>query len=186
MKLLLIDNHDSFTYNLLNFLREITPNITIVTYSDLVTPEVSAFDKILISPGPGRPEEYPKIRKVFLENTNKPILGVCLGHQILAQTFGAKTENISPVHGQPREISLTEPARIFKDLPPVFVGGLYHSWTVSKQNFPDTLQITAFSRPEKYIMAIQHRKFPFFGLQFHPESYISEYGRKILENFLNL
>ncbi len=186
MKILLIDNHDSFTYNLLELLRKFLPekNIALKTYSEFQNHR--DFDKIVISPGPGNPREYPKIIELFKQYPRKPIIGVCLGHQIMALAFGAKMENIPPVHGQPRKISLREPVNIFRNIPKTFQVGLYHSWLVSKDNFPEELRILATSHPEDYIMAIKHKSFPYFGLQFHPESYISEFGDQILSNFLEL
>lgn len=188
MKILLLDNYDSFTYNLVHALHDAgAQDVTVVRNDRIDLDAVAAFDKIILSPGPGIPEEagllLPLIRRYA---PSKPILGVCLGHQAIGQVFGARLENLSDVfHGVQTPIRLTatdEP--LFAGLTGEFTAGRYHSWVVSREGFPDdTLQVTAES-PDGYIMALRHRTYPAHGIQFHPESILTPVGEKIIRNFL--
>ena len=146
---------------------------------------VEIFDKVIISPGPGLPEDFPNIFKLLDRyHKAKAILGICLGHQAIAQYFGASLINISPVvHGQGHQTDFLDKSKLFKDLSDTSQVGLYHSWAVSGINFPDELKITA--RAENgMIMGIASRVYNIFGIQFHPESHITEYGFEILSNFI--
>ncbi len=188
MKILLVDNYDSFTYNLVHALRDAGARDVTVVRNDRIEPDaVAAFDKLVLSPGPGIPEEagllLPLIRRYA---PTKPILGVCLGHQAIGEVFGARLENLSDVfHGVQTSVRLTvadEP--LFAGLTSEFTAGRYHSWVVSREGFPDdTLQVTAES-PDGYIMALRHRTYPVHGIQFHPESILTPVGEKIIRNFL--
>ncbi|OOF69454.1 anthranilate synthase component II [Rodentibacter caecimuris] len=184
--ILLIDNHDSFTYNLVELIRSLSVPFDVVDVDDLELTSIAKYSHILISPGPDVPRAYPQIFSM-LENIydQKSILGVCLGHQALCEFFGGRLYNLPTVrHGQKREIKVRSTSTLFFDLPERFSVGLYHSWAVENQDFPDELEITAYC-DERVIMAVQHRSLPIFGVQFHPESYMSAFGRQLLQNWLN-
>ncbi len=185
MKLLIFDNYDSFTYNIVHAVRElgIEPD---VRRNDCITlPEVAAYDKIIISPGPGIPSEagiLPELLKRYAPE--KPILGVCLGEQAIGECFGAKLENLSRVyHGIRSEISIIKPDYIFEGLPDRIEVGRYHSWVVSRENLPDCLEVTAVS-DDGNIMALRHTAYDVRGVQFHPESILTPDGMTIISNWI--
>lgn len=185
MKLLIFDNYDSFTYNIVHAVRElgIEPD---VRRNDCITlPEVAAYDKIIISPGPGIPSEagiLPELLKRYAPE--KPILGVCLGEQAIGECFGAKLENLSRVyHGIRSEISIIKPDYIFEGLPDRIEVGRYHSWVVSREDFPDCLEVTAVS-DDGNIMALRHTAYDVRGVQFHPESILTPDGMTIISNWI--
>lgn len=186
--LLIINNHDSFTYNLVDLIRQFDVPFSVVNVEQLNLDEVDNFSHILISPGPDVPNAYPQLFAMLERYQHrKSILGVCLGHQTLCQFFGAELYNLLAVrHGQARKINvLQEKSSLFAGLPAQFQIGLYHSWAVSTERFPSELEITAVD-DENVVMAIQHRYLPIYGVQFHPESYISEGGRILISNFLKV
>lgn len=184
---LLLDNYDSFTYNLLHVVKELGVTAVEVFRNDEITlDEVERFDKIILSPGPGIPEEagllLPIIRRYA---ATKSILGVCLGHQAIGQVFGAKLENLTDVyHGVQTPVSILKEDVLFKGLGREITVGRYHSWVVGREDFPDCLEITAESR-EGQIMALRHRSYDVHGIQFHPESVLTPQGKEIIRNFLN-
>jgi anthranilate synthase component 2 len=186
-KILLLDNYDSFTYNLAGLLRnhgKVTFNI--IRPEELVFEEVRFFDKILFSPGPGVPDESPVMfRLLELFQKTKPILGICLGHQAIGAFFGAAIENLDRViHGQERKLSILYPDHyLFRGIEDNNVVGLYHSWVVGKEKFPEEMQILALSE-EGLIMAIAHKTYDICGLQFHPESIITVSGQKMIDNWI--
>ncbi|MBN6069609.1 anthranilate synthase component II [Aggregatibacter actinomycetemcomitans] len=185
MSLLIINNHDSFTFNLVDLIRRLVVPFQVVNVEDLDLGAVENFSHLLISPGPDVPRAYPQLF-VLLEryHQRKSILGVCLGHQMLCEFFGAALYNLpSPRHGRAKLLHLVSDSPLFKNLSPTFQIGLYHSWAVSEAHFPAQLQITARCS-DNIIMAMQHKTLPIYGVQFHPESYISEYGEQILQNWL--
>ena len=187
--LLIIDNYDSFTYNLVQYLGEMGADMKIFRNDEIT---VDAIDndlkpeKILISPGPGTPDKAGislEVLKRFAEKL--PILGVCLGHQALAQHFGGRVVRApKPVHGKSVEI-IHDGKTIFEELPATFNVGRYHSLIVERESLPDSLEISATS-PDGLIMGLRHRSLPVEGVQFHPESILTEHGKKLLQNFLNL
>ena len=186
MKLLIFDNYDSFTYNIVHAVRQlgIEPD---VRRNDCITlDEVDAYDKIIISPGPGVPSEagiLPDLLRRYAPL--KPILGVCLGEQAIGECFGAKLENLSRVyHGIRSTISITTPDYLFEGLPDRIDVGRYHSWVVSREDFPECLEITAMS-DDGNIMALRHREFDVRGVQFHPESILTPDGMTIISNWIN-
>lgn len=188
MKLLVLDNYDSFTYNLVQIVREITGGPVDVFRNDKITLEaVAAYDKILLSPGPGLPEEsgiLMDLIKVYAPS--KSILGVCLGEQAIGEVFGGKLENLSNVfHGVSSSCSLTDvKSALFEGPPSSFSVGRYHSWVVSKDGFPtEQLEVTAEDE-HGYIMGLQHKTYDVQGVQFHPESVLTPVGRQIMENWL--
>lgn len=188
MKILLLDNYDSFTFNLFQLVGEISGSMPDVFRNDKITLEnVKQYDKILLSPGPGLPHEagiMPELVKEFA--ATKSILGVCLGHQCIGEVFGAKLENMQRVcHGFGVETEITAPDEtIFQNVPPNFVSGRYHSWIVSRENLPAELEITA-TDAENRIMALRHKNLDVCGIQFHPESILTPDGATIIKNWLN-
>lgn len=188
MKLLVIDNYDSFTYNLVHIVRELGYDPPVWRNDQFDIAEVAAFDKILLSPGPGVPSEaglMPEVIKRYA--SGKDILGVCLGHQAIAEAFGAEIYNLDSVlHGIADTCLLAkEKDAIFEGLPPQFKVGRYHSWSVVPQSCNDTtgLLITALdSRGE--VMAMRHRELKVRGVQFHPESILTENGKQLMKNWL--
>jgi len=189
MKILVVDNYDSFTYNLVQYIWNITGELPDVVRNDAISlEEVDQWDVIILSPGPGLPADagiMPQIIQTYFNK--KPILGVCLGHQAIGEAFGAALNNLSKVyHGVSSVISalnINEP--LFKDLPTHFEVGRYHSWAVRKDSLPEDLVILSQDE-EGEIMAMKHHSFPVYGVQFHPESIMTPFGKKIIENFLRL
>jgi len=187
IKVLLVDNHDSFTYNLAELLRS---NRKIIFHirkvESLVFEQISAYDKILISPGPGIPREHPALFRILTTyGHKKSIFGICLGMQAIASYFGGRLYNLdNVVHGQVKWIKLTSCGhRIFSSFPEQFEAGLYHSWAVSPEDFPGDLSIIALSE-DGIIMGLAHQSLDICGVQFHPESIMTSFGQKILDNWV--
>ena len=191
MKILVFDNYDSFTYNLVHLVEKILHEKVEVHRNDQVALEkVKEYDKIILSPGPGIPSEAGLLLPLIKEYAaTKSILGVCLGHQAIGEAFGGKLENLSTVyHGiaTPIKVKSKKSGRIndvFNGLPDTLEVGRYHSWVVSKENFPDVLEITAESE-NGLIMGLQHKTLDVQGVQFHPESVLTPDGEKMLRNWL--
>ena len=186
-KILIFDNYDSFTYNLLHTVQSLGHSDVDVIRNDRMTlEEVERYDKIILSPGPGLPEEagllLPLIERYA---ATKCILGVCLGHQAIGQLFGAQLKNIPHVfHGVQTPAQIVAEDYLFAGLPEEMEVGRYHSWIVSSENFPSELQITALDK-EGTIMALRHRTLDLHGVQFHPESILTPQGTAIIRNFLD-
>ena len=192
MKILVLDNYDSFTYNLVQMVEQIVEQIVgkefvyVFKNDEISLEEVEKYDKIILSPGPGVPSEAGILLDVIREFApKKPILGVCLGLQAIAEVFGGKLINLNNVyHGVGISTAIIEDnAKIFRGLPSEIITGRYHSWAVDSHDFPEELQITAVDE-QGIIMALQHRKYDVHAVQFHPESVLTPCGEKILENFL--
>lgn len=187
MKLLVFDNYDSFTYNLVHLVEKILHQKVDVYRNDQIPLDrVKDYDKIILSPGPGIPEEAGLLLPLIKEYAPfKSILGVCLGQQAIGEAFGGKLTNLSKVyHGIATPCTIVkEDARLFKGLPEEIVVGRYHSWVVSKENFPDDLEITAVDENDM-IMALQHKTYDVRGVQFHPESVLTPMGEQIIGNWL--
>ena len=185
MKLLILDNYDSFTYNIVHAVRELGVEPTVRRNDRITLDEVDAFDKIIISPGPGIPSEagiLPQLLERYAES--KPILGVCLGHQAIGERFGARLRNLPQVyHGIRSTITVTVPDYIFAGLPEHLEVGRYHSWVVDSKGLPDCLEVTAVS-PDGEIMAMRHRTLDVRGVQFHPESILTPQGLTIIKNWI--
>ncbi len=186
MSILLLDNYDSFTYNLLHILKELGAQVEVHRNDKITLDEAGRFDKIVLSPGPGIPEEagilLPLIKRYA---PTKSILGVCLGEQAIGQTFGASLINLPHVHhGVCSDIRVTADEALFDGLGRSFRAGRYHSWAVSKENFPDCLEITAEDIKDGQIMGLRHREYNVRGIQFHPESVLTPKGKQIIENWL--
>ena len=186
-KIVVIDNYDSFTYNLVHYLEDLNCQVTVFRNDEFDINELQQFDKILLSPGPGIPDEAGLLKEVIKTYaSSKSILGVCLGQQAIGEVFGGSLTNLEKVyHGVATNIKITNPDdTLFKDLPSEFEVGRYHSWVVSNENFPNDLIIT--SKDENgQIMSLKHNKFDVRGVQFHPESVLTPNGKKILENWVN-
>lgn len=186
MKILLLDNYDSFTYNLLHVVKELgATDVEVIRNDQITLDEVARFDKIILSPGPGIPEEAGMLLPIIKEYaTTKSILGVCLGHQAIGQAFGATLVNLSEVcHGIQTPIDIIGEDRLFDGLGRELPVGRYHSWVVGDEDFPNCLEVTARSR-EGQIMALRHRLYDVHGIQFHPESVLTPQGKTIIRNFL--
>ncbi len=188
-RILVFDNYDSFTYNLVHLVEKITHTKVDVYRNDKIALEkVKEYDKIILSPGPGIPEEAGMLLALIKEYAaTKSILGVCLGHQAIGQAFGGELINLSTVyHGVATPINiLNSKSQILKDLPDEVEVGRYHSWIVSDENFPDELEVTARDE-NNYIMALQHKKYDVQGVQFHPESVLTPCGEQIMRNWLSI
>ena len=194
MNIVIIDNYDSFTYNLAHLVRELGTTVTVYRNDQFELSQLEQFDKILLSPGPGVPSEAGLLLDVIKTYAGrKPMLGVCLGHQAIGEYFGAKLENLAEVfHGISTEGTVlshatisTDQRNLFSGLPNRIMMGRYHSWVISKDGFPSCLEITAES-DEGQIMAIRHRTFDIYGIQFHPESVLTPDGRTIIANWLKM
>ena len=187
MKILLLDNYDSFTFNLLHLVEQFDGvEVSVFRNDELSLEEVSAFDKIILSPGPGLPKEAGiMISLIEKFSSVKPILGVCLGHQAIAEFFGAKLFNLDEVqHGISSLTTVTDTSeKIFKNIPQQFKTGRYHSWMVDKNELPSSLKITAVDGQQN-IMALRHKTLDVCGVQFHPESVLSEYGKTLIGNWV--
>ena len=186
MKIALIDNYDSFTYNLVHLVRSLGTDVDVIKNDRFRLGDLVAYDKILLSPGPGLPSEAGLLLDVIKEYAGKKsILGVCLGHQAIAETFGARLKNLGNViHGISSPCRPTADDMLFRGLPTEFKVGRYHSWVVVKENLPACLEVTAMSDDEE-IMSIRHREYDVRGIQFHPESVLTPTGGEIMKNWLD-
>lgn len=191
MRILLIDNYDSFTFNLLHLIRKVcdaSDTVEVIPNDQIDVCRAATYDSIFISPGPGVPEEAGNILQIIKKlSPSKPILGICLGHQAIAQAFGATLCCMKhPLHGIQTNIRITDHTCIFRNLGDELpAAGHYHSWLVDNRSFPDVLQITAVDE-DGSIMALSHKYYPVHGVQFHPESYMTREGDTIVRNFLNI
>lgn len=189
MNILLIDNYDSFTYNLSQYLEEEggeDVEVTVWRNDQFDIDDVERFDKIVLSPGPGVPDEAGLLKAVIRRYApTKPILGVCLGEQAIGEVFGAEIYNLNTVfHGIQSSVRIVASDYIFDNLSDSIKVGRYHSWVVGKEDFPAELEVTAVS-DEGQVMALKHRRYDVHGIQFHPESILTPEGRTIIRNFIN-
>ena len=187
MKVVIIDNYDSFTYNLAHLVKELGAEVTVFRNDQFQLRELDRFDKIILSPGPGIPSEAGLLMDVIRKYAGrKPMLGVCLGHQAIGEAFGAKLTNLSEVyHGVATPCTQFGNDPIFEGLPKRIELGRYHSWVVDKSGFPDCLDITAVS-DDGQIMGLKHKNYDIRGIQFHPESVLTPDGKKMIQNWLEL
>ncbi len=187
MKILILDNYDSFTYNLVHMVEKITGTFPAVFRNDEITLEdIEEYDLIMLSPGPGIPDEAGILKKAIRTYAGKkPIFGVCLGLQAITEVFGGTISNMNEVfHGVATQMNVTKDDTVlFKNIASNFPAARYHSWIASKENFPDDLEITALD-DEGGIMAIRHKEYPISAVQFHPESILTEVGEDIVRNFI--
>lgn len=187
MKILIFDNYDSFTYNLVHLVKELGyTDVDVFRNDKIALEDVAKYDKIILSPGPGIPSEAGLLLPLIKEYAGKkPILGVCLGHQAIGEAFGALLKNLEDVyHGVATRISITQPDYIFDTLGRELEVGRYHSWIVDNNGLPDCIEITATDNNGQ-IMALKHKEFDVHGVQFHPESVLTPAGETIVKNFLN-
>ena len=188
MKILLIDNYDSFTYNLFHYISKIKKNVDVIR-NDKIDSKIilkKKYDKIVISPGPGNPNQAGNCLKIVKEVYKKiPILGVCLGHQIIGQVFGGKIINAKNLmHGKTSKIKHNRKG-LFKNIKNNFEATRYHSLVVDRRKFPNELLITAETK-NKTIMGLMHKKYDIHGFQFHPESISTKVGMKLIKNFITI
>lgn len=184
MKILVIDNYDSFVYNLVHYLEELDCEVVVKRNDELMLKEVEEYDKILLSPGPGIPDEAGLLKAVIERYApTKSIFGVCLGQQAIAEVFGGKIINLDKVyHGLATEIEVVDNDVIYENLPQKIDVGRYHSWIVSK-DLPDELVVTAVDG-EGQIMSLKHKEYNVYAVQYHPESVLTPQGKKIIENWV--
>ena len=187
MKIVIIDNYDSFTYNLSHLIKSLGAEVDVVRNDQFELADLEPYSKIILSPGPGIPSEAGLLLDVIKTYAGKkPILGVCLGHQAIGESFGGKLENLSDVfHGVATPCHIIADDPIFSGIERTITIGRYHSWVVSNEGLPDCLEVTAVS-DEGQIMALRHRELNVRGIQFHPESVLTPDGRKMLQNWLFL
>ena len=186
MNILVFDNYDSFTYNLVHLIRGMGWDCTVCRNDQIDLEKVAAFDKILLSPGPGVPGQAGIMNSLIREYGHcKSILGVCLGHQGIAEVYQCSLYNMPEVlHGVSSEVTVVDPGeRLFKDVPAKFQAGHYHSWSVLPESIHDNLVVTAVNE-QGLVMAIAHRQHDVRGVQFHPESIMTTHGKKILSNWI--
>ncbi len=184
-KILVIDNYDSFTYNLVHYLEDLDCEVTVKRNDKFAMEEVKGFDKILLSPGPGIPDEAGLLKPLIQQYAqDKSILGICLGQQAIAEVFGGKIENLNEVHHgvSSKIIHYENDDILYKDIPQELEVGRYHSWVVSK-NLPEELIVTSVDKNGE-IMSIKHKEFDVRALQYHPESILTPEGKKILKNWV--
>ena len=188
MKILILDNYDSFTYNLVHMVEKITGNFPSVFRNDEISiADVGNYDMIMLSPGPGIPDEAGILKDVIKTYAGiKPIFGVCLGLQAITEVFGGTIINLDEVfHGVATEMKVTDSnATIFKDVPETFLAARYHSWAATDEGFPEEIQVTARDE-DGLIQAIEHKIFPISAVQFHPESILTDVGEQLVTNFIN-
>ena len=186
-KILVIDNYDSFVYNLVHYLEEFDCEVVVKRNDQIELEEIEEFDKILLSPGPGIPEEAGKLMEIIRKfSATKSIFGVCLGQQAIGEVFGGKLENLENVYHGVATYAIVKKIDelLFQNVPSHFEIGRYHSWVVSQEGFPDVLEITSVDENGQ-IMSLRHREYDVRGVQFHPESILTPNGKKIIENWIN-
>lgn len=186
-RVLVLDNYDSFTYNLVHYIEaNLNYEVDVFRNDEISIEEIDRYSTIIISPGPGLPKDAGISKQVIQTYAStKKILGVCLGMQAIGEVFGGKLKNLDDVfHGVKTPITITDNSDLlFKGLPNSFDIGRYHSWVVSKDNFPETLHITSIEENGQ-IMSLKHKSYNLYGVQFHPESILTENGKAIINNFL--
>jgi anthranilate synthase component 2 len=185
--ILIIDNYDSFTYNLVHLVNEIGLQCEVWRNDKFNIDDVAAYDRIILSPGPGIPSEAGLLLEVIEKYApTKSIFGVCLGQQAIAEVFGGKLYNLSqPMHGIATPIKVTDKQeKLFFGLPESFKVGRYHSWVVDGNALPGSLTVTAIDEADNSLMALKHKEFDVRGVQFHPESILTEYGKELMQNWL--
>ena len=188
--ILMIDNYDSFTYNIVQYCLELGADLKVIRNDEMSVEEIKALnpEKIIISPGPATPNEAGvtlEVIKEFADTT--PIFGICLGHQSIAQAFGGEVVRAkNMMHGKTSQIEIDKESIVFKGLPHEFRATRYHSLTVNKENLPSNIIVTSYSKDDHEIMSLEIKDRDIYGVQFHPESIMSEYGHEMLNNFLKL
>ncbi len=188
--ILMIDNYDSFTYNIVQYCLELGADLKVIRNDEMSTKEIETLspEKIIISPGPATPNEAGVSLDVISNFKDKtPILGICLGHQAIAQSFGGEIIRAKKMmHGKTSIINKTRDTEVFRDIPDNFTATRYHSLVVNQENLPSSIIVTSYSQDDGEIMSLEIEGYPIYGIQFHPESIMSEHGHKMLDNFLKL
>lgn len=188
-KILILDNYDSFTFNLKHYLEAIqNEDVDVFRNDEITISKIENYDRIVFSPGPGLPADAGILLDVIKTfSATKPMLGVCLGHQAITIAFGGKLRQLNEVvHGKTRSCKVIDPtSNLFKNIPSHFDTGRYHSWVADENYFPTDLKITAVDA-DNSIMAIEHISLPIFGVQFHPESIMTQHGHQLLKNWLDV
>lgn len=187
MKILILDNYDSFTYNLLHYVEQYCDDVTVSRNDAITLQEVNEFEAIILSPGPGLPKNAGIMPELILRYaSSKKILGVCLGHQAIGEAFGARLKNLNKVlHGVAVPVQIMDTNEpVFRGLPLEFPAGRYHSWVIDKATVPDELEVSA-TDAEGEVMAVRHRHFDVCGVQFHPESLLTPDGLAMVRNWVN-
>ncbi|MCI5056392.1 MAG: aminodeoxychorismate/anthranilate synthase component II [Flavobacteriales bacterium] len=187
MSTLILDNYDSFTYNLVHLVEQVEEDFEVHRNDKILLKDVGKFDNIIISPGPGLPSESGILMDILKQyHSQKKILGVCLGLQAIVEFFGGKLFNMPEVrHGIEIENQIVKETDIFTGIPKTHIVGLYHSWAAEEKHLPETLEITSRSN-ENIIMSVRHKSLPIYGVQYHPESVMSEYGIQLIDNWLKI
>lgn len=186
MKVLVIDNYDSFTYNLVQIIQDLgVEQLDVIRNNKTTIDRIGHYDKYIISPGPGVPTEVPLLREIIEQlGPTKSILGICLGHQAIGETFGSELVNLKEVyHGIATPVDITQNDYLFANMPQQFIAGRYHSWAVSNNGFSEDLEVIATAE-DGAIMALRHKRYDIRGMQFHPESILTENGAQLLKNFI--
>lgn len=188
--IVMIDNYDSFTYNIVQYCLELGADLKIIRNDEMSVEQIEALhpEKIIISPGPATPDDAGVTLEVIKHFADKvPILGICLGHQSIAQVFGGKVVRANRMmHGKTSQMVRNGETKIFNKLPEIFTATRYHSLIVEQESLPETIIPTAYSQDDHEIMALEIKDKPIYGVQFHPESIMSDFGHEILDNFLKL
>jgi len=185
LRILILDNHDSFTHNLYHYVKQFKDNVLVVKNDKISLTEVEQYDKIILSPGPGLPDEHKNLKEIIKQfSSTKSILGVCLGHQAIAECFGAKLKNLEDVlHGVKTKISFLNTDSLFKNIPNAIKVGHYHSWVIDEKTLPSCFEVTS-KNEDGIIMSIRHKEYDLKGVQFHPESILTEYGLLMIKNWI--
>ena len=185
MRILIIDNYDSFTHNLFHYVKQFEDNVVVVKNDKISLTEVEKYDKIILSPGPGLPDEHKNLKIIIKKYApTKSILGVCLGHQAIAECFGARLKNLEDVlHGVKTKISFLNTDTLFKNIPNSIKVGHYHSWVIDEKTLPICFEVTS-KNEDGIIMSIRHKEYDLKGVQFHPESILTEYGLLMIKNWI--
>ena len=185
MRILIVDNYDSFTHNLYHYVSQFEKNVEVVKNDKISLTEVEKYDKIILSPGPGLPDEHKNLKKIIKQfSSTKSILGVCLGHQAIAECFGARLKNLEDVlHGVKTKISYLNTDSLLKNIPNEIKVGHYHSWVIDEKTLPICFEVTS-KNEDGIIMSIRHKEYDLKGVQFHPESILTEYGLLMIKNWI--
>ena len=185
MKILIVDNFDSFTYNLHHYVREFVEDCVVLRSDQISEFDIKNYDKIILSPGPSLPSDHPVIFDVFMRfSKTKSILGICLGHQAIVEFFDGELENLQDVkHGVSSENKIIENDSIFQGIPKEFQIAHYHSWVAKKDSLPNCLLVTSENK-DGLIMSVSHKRYDIKGIQFHPESVLTDNGKLIIKNWL--
>ena len=185
MKVLIVDNNDSFTYNLKHYVSQFTEYVDVIRFNRVNLEDVSLYDKILFSPGPGLPNEYPILNHILSKyGHSRSILGICLGQQSIIEFFGGILYNLPvPLHGVTSKVRHLDNCSLYNGIPCVFRAAHYHSWVVSEDNFPKEFEVTSFNQ-DGLIMSVKHKSYDIKGVQYHPESILAEYGLQLIRNWL--